>query len=450
MQPDSDNALFAQPHGRLDSWKAIARHLDREVRTVQRWERAEQLPVHRLQHEKRGSVYALTHELDHWMAARTRGPTASTPARRWLTVGCAILLGASSVVGWSLLPPTPAPRIDPVLAEELLDVPQSVRDIYWRGVYHLQRGSAADNQAALDEFQAVLQAAPRFAAAHARWAEALTAITLARSTSGDLSSARAAAETALDLDPRLAQAHVAMAEVLAYAEWNWGEAEREWRRALQLDPYSADAHADYAQSLAFHGHHEEAIAQARRALELEPLSATSQSSLAWYYYWGRHYDDATALARKVLRDEPGFAAAQAVIVHAMLAQSRWDEARLALLSQVHEQSSASELASILNQGDARTGVMRYYAARLSALQAQAKKTDVRASARALPLAILGEESALVECLREGVRRHDPIVFVAAVDPLFDAYRESSAFAEVLSSVPVDPASPHVAWTSEAR
>lgn len=45
-----------QPNERLDSWKEIASYLKRDVRTVQRWERREGLPVHRHQHEKLGSV----------------------------------------------------------------------------------------------------------------------------------------------------------------------------------------------------------------------------------------------------------------------------------------------------------------------------------------------------------------------------------------------------------
>ena len=35
---------------RLDSWKEIASYLGRGIRTVQRWEREEGLPVHRLDH----------------------------------------------------------------------------------------------------------------------------------------------------------------------------------------------------------------------------------------------------------------------------------------------------------------------------------------------------------------------------------------------------------------
>ena len=55
---------------RLDSWKEIAAYLRRGARTVQRWEREEELPVHRLQHGKLGSVYAYPAELDAWFASR--------------------------------------------------------------------------------------------------------------------------------------------------------------------------------------------------------------------------------------------------------------------------------------------------------------------------------------------------------------------------------------------
>ncbi len=58
------------PEGRLDSWKEIAAYLGRGIRTVQRWEREEGLPVHRLAHEKRGSIYARREELAAWWESR--------------------------------------------------------------------------------------------------------------------------------------------------------------------------------------------------------------------------------------------------------------------------------------------------------------------------------------------------------------------------------------------
>jgi hypothetical protein len=56
---------------RLDSWKEIAIYFRRDVRTVQRWERSEGLPVKRIFHRKGSSVYAFTNELDLWLTSRS-------------------------------------------------------------------------------------------------------------------------------------------------------------------------------------------------------------------------------------------------------------------------------------------------------------------------------------------------------------------------------------------
>ena len=60
------------PEGRrLDSWKEIAAYLNRDVTTVQRWEKREGMPVHRQLHDRAGSIYAFRSELDAWVHART-------------------------------------------------------------------------------------------------------------------------------------------------------------------------------------------------------------------------------------------------------------------------------------------------------------------------------------------------------------------------------------------
>ena len=55
---------------KLVSWKEIAVHLGREIRTVQRWEKTEGLPVRRHEHLKRSTVYAFASELDEWFKKR--------------------------------------------------------------------------------------------------------------------------------------------------------------------------------------------------------------------------------------------------------------------------------------------------------------------------------------------------------------------------------------------
>jgi Tol biopolymer transport system component len=58
----------------LDSWKEIAAYLKRDVTTVQRWEKREDMPVHRHLHDRIGSVYASRAELDAWMRSRNLRP----------------------------------------------------------------------------------------------------------------------------------------------------------------------------------------------------------------------------------------------------------------------------------------------------------------------------------------------------------------------------------------
>ena len=81
-------SVIKAPERRLDSWKEIATYLNRDVTTVQRWEKREGMPVHRHVHDKRGSVYAVPAELDSWIrsrAARSSEPEA-TPAEVVLPV----------------------------------------------------------------------------------------------------------------------------------------------------------------------------------------------------------------------------------------------------------------------------------------------------------------------------------------------------------------------------
>ncbi len=63
---------------RLDSWKEIALFLGRDVRTVQRWEKLERLPVHRHLHAKVSSVYAFKSELLEWQMSRRTVQSTST------------------------------------------------------------------------------------------------------------------------------------------------------------------------------------------------------------------------------------------------------------------------------------------------------------------------------------------------------------------------------------
>src|SRR5262245_33304571 len=85
------------PAERLDSWKEIAAYLKRDVRTLQRWEKEEGLPVHRQPHSKQGSVYAYRPEIDSWWESRRRELETRTARSALLVLSRRIALGTAAV-----------------------------------------------------------------------------------------------------------------------------------------------------------------------------------------------------------------------------------------------------------------------------------------------------------------------------------------------------------------
>jgi TolB-like protein/Flp pilus assembly protein TadD len=102
--PDAPGAV------RFDSWKEIAAYLKREVRTVQRWEKTEGLPVRRHQHQKQGSVFAYKSELDAWRADRQSVVEAPDPPETPGTDGDGEADGLVEVPGDTDSSPAPPSR----------------------------------------------------------------------------------------------------------------------------------------------------------------------------------------------------------------------------------------------------------------------------------------------------------------------------------------------------
>jgi tetratricopeptide (TPR) repeat protein/TolB-like protein len=89
---------------KLESWKQIAVFFNREVRTVQRWEESEAMPVRRHRHRKLGSVYAYQSELRAWWEGRSKRPDQESAAPQATHASEAAALGIGRRVGIVLLP----------------------------------------------------------------------------------------------------------------------------------------------------------------------------------------------------------------------------------------------------------------------------------------------------------------------------------------------------------
>jgi len=79
MGPSAQERHF-QERPYLEGWKEIAGYFGRTVRTVQRWEQTEGLPVRRHTHSDLASVYADPDELDTWRRRNARTPEAGAPS----------------------------------------------------------------------------------------------------------------------------------------------------------------------------------------------------------------------------------------------------------------------------------------------------------------------------------------------------------------------------------
>jgi tetratricopeptide (TPR) repeat protein len=273
---------------RLEGWKAIASYLRRDIRTVQRWELHEGLPIHRLGHQQRASAVAFTGELDEWMARRLSsrpvepGPDGGTASRLrgWripaaaLAVAVGVMLIAAAVR--SIRPDrdgrgdTQNPQAYAAFAEgSALYASRQYRD----AVIALERAVSLD---------------PSYALAWAWLGKTYGRLSQPMWAGGGASSHRAAeaAERASILAPDLSEAHVA----LALAARSTSEV-KQWRaaarRALELDARAAEAMALLGDSYSAYpyacGRDEDpALAESyyRRALELRPDLITAASNRA--------------------------------------------------------------------------------------------------------------------------------------------------------------------------
>jgi hypothetical protein len=91
-----------QDGDRLDSWKAIAAYIGKDVRTALRWAKDGGMPVYHHADRKRGAVYAYRSEIDKWIHADRPAstPFLKRPLVRRLAVILALALVAAGTAYW--------------------------------------------------------------------------------------------------------------------------------------------------------------------------------------------------------------------------------------------------------------------------------------------------------------------------------------------------------------
>ena len=244
--------------------------------------------------------------------------------------------------------------------------------------------------------------------------------------------ARAAATRAIELDDLSAEPHASLAFVEMHYDWNWPEAEKEFRRAIALNSSYATAHHWYAYYLMAMERQEESLAEIRRAEQLDPLSLIIQRDVADMLYFARRYDEAIAQCRKVLERDPHFELAsfslyQIYAVRRMAPEM--DEAFRALREDLHGLPLTAAAP-----GDAMVGRReraRKELAEMQRLQARGKNV---AHAMAVAYAALGEREQAFHWLDVAVKDREGSLILLKTDPTLDSLRGDPRFSALVKKL----------------
>lgn len=141
-----------------------------------------------------------------------------------------------------------------------------------------------------------------------------------------LNKARYMALKAVEIDDSLPEAHTSLGVVRFKFEWDWAEAEKEFRRAIELNPDYAWAHYWYSQFLSVTGRADEAIAESRVASDLAPFSTAARNGVCRTFYLARQYPKAEACYGDLLAGDRDNVNTNYLLSYVYLKQARYADA----------------------------------------------------------------------------------------------------------------------------
>lgn len=185
---------------------------------------------------------------------------------------------------------------------------QDAETLYLKGRNSWNKRTANNINEAINDFNEALKLDSRYAPAYAGLADSYNMLGTygAKPPKEAFPQARDAAIKALALDNNLAEGHAALAYANFRGNWNWAEAEKEFKQAIDLNYNYASTHQWYANLLAALGRFDEAIAETRRTQELDKTSLIINAHLGLVYYFGHRYEESINECKKTVALDPTF------------------------------------------------------------------------------------------------------------------------------------------------
>ena len=180
--------------------------------------------------------------------------------------------------------------------------------LYLKGRHHWNRWTEEGFYKAIEYFRQAVEKDPSYALAYAGLADCYVLLgwNSYLPPKEAFPKGKAAAKTALQLDQDLAEAHTALAALLWLHDWQWEEAQTEFKRSLELGPTYATANHWYAEYAMTMGRHGEAMTRMKKGQDLDPLSLIINVAVGWALYFARRYDEAIEQLRRTVDLDPNY------------------------------------------------------------------------------------------------------------------------------------------------
>lgn len=304
--------------------------------------------------------------------------------------------------------------------------------LYLQGLFYWNKWTEADFKTAADYFTQAVQKDPQYAQSYAGLADTYSLL----GNSGYVQpseawpKAKAAARQALDIDDSLPEAHTSLGLVNEHFEWDWADADKEFKQALQLNPNLAMAHMWYGEFLTNMGRLNDGLREAQRAQEIDPLSLIINTNLGWQYYVSGRNDDAVNQLKRALEIDPKFSLARRRLEQVYAQMGRQKEAvgeREKLLSL----SGGPELAASVEEDFKAGGYKGVLESSLAGLTELAKRSYVSSYSIAEAYARLGEKDQAFAWLERAYAEHDSGMVSLGVEPIFNEMRSDPRFQSLL-------------------
>ncbi len=309
--------------------------------------------------------------------------------------------------------------------------------LYLKGRYFWNKRTLEGLEKGIEYFKSAIQLDPDYALAHVGLADSYTKLgdvgVAALPPRKAFSKAKVAVVQALESDGALAEAHTSLGHLHLH-DYEWLEAEREFKRAIQLNPNYATAHHWYSYHLLMNGRQAEAINEIERALSLDPLSLPINADYGEVLYFARRPDQAIEQFRKTLEMDPHFYPTHSDLARVYEQVGRHEEAITEIQTALALSPESTDALATLAHICAASGNKEQARHLLQELIEVAKSRYVSPYGVAIVYAALGDEEHAFKWLQTATEEHAAWAIYLNVDPRLDSLRAEPQFKSLLQSI----------------